>query len=104
MVLVPLELREETEGGLLGGTAIKWSPIVLTLRKYIACKRGLVGDWRGGGEGKGGRGCSSTFCGAAPYTTPVVYCSVSVISTLVLKPLFNLSLQRTHTAGNNCVS
>ena len=26
MVLVPLELREETEGGLLRGTAIKWSP------------------------------------------------------------------------------
>ena len=26
MVLVPLELREEAEGSLLGGTAIKWSP------------------------------------------------------------------------------
>ena len=56
MVLVPLELREETEGGLLGGTAIKWSPIVLTLRKYIACKRGLVGDWRGGGGRERGEG------------------------------------------------
>ena len=69
----------------------------------MACKRGLVGVWRGGGGGGEGGGCLSRFCGAVPQTTPVD-CSVSVISTFVLKTLFNLSLQRTYTAGHNYVS
>ena len=54
MVLVPLELREETEGGLLRGTAIKWSPNRTYPKEIYSLQKrprwGLAGG-RGRGEG-----------------------------------------------------